>query len=230
MSNAVLSGFASPRPQVVRAATLVTAVVLAVWLALVVVLGTRGAFVRPPGALPLPIFVGVTAPIVAFIALYWISRAFRDFVLAIDLRLATAIQAWRFAGFAFLALFSYGVLPGAFAWPAGVGDMAIGLSAPWVALALIHRPSFLGSRLFAAWNLFGILDLVVAVSAGTLSALLAAGVPGEVTTGPMAQLPLVLVPAYLVPLFVMLHLAALLQARRARPPARQERPSGRDPS
>jgi hypothetical protein len=35
-----------------------------------------------------------------------------------------------------------------------------------------------------------------------------------VTTGPMAQLPLVLIPAYLVPLFVMLHLAALFQARR----------------
>jgi len=30
----------------------------------------------------------------------------------------------------------------------------------------------------------------------------------------MAQLPLVLIPAYFVPLFVMLHLAALFQARR----------------
>jgi hypothetical protein len=30
----------------------------------------------------------------------------------------------------------------------------------------------------------------------------------------MAQLPLVLIPAYLVPLFIMLHLASLFQARR----------------
>jgi hypothetical protein len=30
----------------------------------------------------------------------------------------------------------------------------------------------------------------------------------------MAQLPLVLVPAFLVPLFVMLHLTVLFQARR----------------
>jgi hypothetical protein len=30
----------------------------------------------------------------------------------------------------------------------------------------------------------------------------------------MAQLPLVVIPAYLVPIFVMLHLAALVQARR----------------
>ena len=143
------------------------------------------------------------------------SRAFRDFVLGLDPALMTAIQAWRFAGFGFLALFSYGVLPGTFAWPAGVGDMAIGLTAPWVALAIIRRPGFIGSKPFLAWNLFGILDLVVAVSSGALNSVLATGIPGEVTTAPMAQLPLVLIPGYLVPLFVMLHLAALFQARRA---------------
>jgi hypothetical protein len=30
----------------------------------------------------------------------------------------------------------------------------------------------------------------------------------------MAQLPLVLIPAYLVPIFMMLHLTALFQVRR----------------
>jgi hypothetical protein len=215
MSNAVLSHSNLPRHADVPGATLTTAVILAVWLGLVLYLGARGAFVRAPGTPPLPIFIGAAAPIIAFLALFWMSRAFRDFVLAIDLLLATAIQAWRFAGFGFLALLSYGVLPGMFAWPAGVGDMAIGLTAPWVALALMHRPSFIASKTFVAWNLFGILDLVVAVSSGALNSVLATGVPGEVTTGPMAQLPLALVPIYLVPLFFMLHLAALFQARRA---------------
>jgi hypothetical protein len=46
------------------------------------------------------------------------------------------------------------------------------------------------------------------------------GLAGEITTAPMAQLPLVLIPAYLVPLFVMLHLAALAQARRLAASAR----------
>jgi len=41
-----------------------------------------------------------------------------------------------------------------------------------------------------------------------------AGAAGQVTTGPMAELPLVLIPAYFVPLFIMLHLASLLQARQ----------------
>ena len=130
---------------------------------------------------------------------------------------ATAIQAWRAGGLGFLALYAHGVLPGAFAWPAGLGDIAIGVTAPWVALALIRRPGFTISRLFVVWNLLGILDLVVAVTVGGLSSALASGAPGEVTTGPMAHLPLVLIPAYLVPLFVMLHLVALFQARRQTP-------------
>jgi len=194
--------------------TLVVAVVLVIWLALVFLLGADRAFVRPPGALPLPILLGVTVPIVAFLAAFWVLRAFRDFVLAVDLRLVTAIQAWRFAGLGFLALYAHGVLPGLFAWPAGLGDIAIGVTAPWVALTLIRRPSFAAGQLFMVWNLLGILDLVVAVSTGALSSGLAVGVTGEVTTAPMARLPLVLIPAYLVPLFVMLHLASLLQARR----------------
>jgi hypothetical protein len=193
---------------------LTVAAALALWFVLVFVLGAAGAFGTPPGTPPLPIFVGVVAPIVAFFLLYRLSSAFRDFVLSLDLRLATAIQAWRAAGLGFIALYAHQILPGSFAWPAGLGDLAIGLTAPWVMLALIRRPSFAGSKAFVAWNLLGLLDLVDAVSTGALSSALATGAPGEITTGPMAQLPLVLIPAYLVPIFVMLHAAALLQWRR----------------
>ena len=125
-----------------------------------------------------------------------------------------AIQAWRAGGLGFLALHAHGVLPGLFAWPAGLGDIAIGVTAPWVALALIRQPAFAASRQFVVWNLLGILDLVVALSTGALSSGFVAGLVGEVTTAPMAQFPLVLIPAYLIPLFVMLHLAALFQAQR----------------
>jgi hypothetical protein len=193
--------------------TLVVTVALAIWLGLVVLLGASGSFVRPPGALPLPILTGVMAPIIAFLAALWALRDFRDFVLAIDLRLAIGIQAWRFAGLGFLALNAHGVLPALFAWPAGLGDIAIGVTAPWLILALIRRSRFAASKTFVVWNLLGILDLLVAVSTGALASALAVGA-GEVTTAPMAQLPLVLIPAYFVPLFVMLHLAALFQARR----------------
>ncbi len=192
-------------------------VVLVIWLVVVFLLGAVGAFARPPGSLPVPILVGATAPLAVFLTAYWSSARFRAFILALNLPLAAAIQAWRAGGLGFLALYVYGVLPGVFAWPAGLGDVAIGVTAPWVVLALIRRPGFAKSPTFVVWNLLGILDLVVAITTGALSSALASNVPAVVTTGPMAQLPLVLIPAYLVPLFVMLHLAALFQARRHAP-------------
>jgi hypothetical protein len=193
--------------------TAVVWVVLVLWLALVFVLGAGGALVRSPGAPPLPILVAVTAPLAAFVAALWVIPGFRAFVLAADLPLITAIQGWRVAGFGFLALYAHGVLPGLFAWPAGLGDIAIGVTAPWVMRSLAGRPRFAASPLFVIWNLLGIADLVVAVSTGALGSVLATGVAGEITTAPMAQLPLVLIPAYFVPLFIMLHLVALMQAR-----------------
>jgi hypothetical protein len=132
-----------------------------------------------------------------------------------DLRLLTATQAWRAGGLGFLALYAHGILPGQFAWPAGLGDIAIGVTAPWVVMALMRNPGFVRSRAFAVWNWLGILDLVTAVTSGALSSGFIPGLRSEVTTAAMAELPMVLIPAYLVPLFIMFHATALLQARRA---------------
>jgi hypothetical protein len=191
------------------------AAVLTVWLALIILLGAAGAFVTPAGTPPLPIAIGFGAPLLAFFTAFWLSRSFRDFVMALDLSLISGIQGWRFVGFGFLALYAHNVLPGGFAWRAGLGDVAIGLTAPWVAAALSRRPRFAASTAFTAWNALGILDLVVAIATGAFSSLLASGAAGEITMQPMAQLPLVLIPAYLVPIFFMLHAASLFQARRA---------------
>ena len=206
------SGFSTARVSV--------AVVLGLWLAVVVLLGARGGFVSSPGIPPIPIAVGVTAPIIVFLAAYWLSPSFRRFATNADILLVAALQGWRWAGFGFISLYVYGVLPGRFAWPAGLGDMAIGLTAPFIVLALARRPGFAGSRLFVISNLLGILDLVLAVSNAALIQSNATGAAGKLTVAPMALLPLLLIPAYLVPLFIMLHLTALIKARRA---ARTER-------
>ena len=198
-------------PRITKTAIWVT---LALWLGTVVFLGARGDFVKPSGTAPYPIGLGFAVPLIVFFAAFWASAPFRELLMTADLSLLTAVQAWRFAGLGFIALYVHGVLPGAFAWPAGLGDIAIGLTAPWLALALARRPDFAASRLFVVWNLLGILDLVVAVGTGTLSQLLATDAAGGITTTPMAQMPLVLIPAYLVPLFVMLHVTALFQGWR----------------
>jgi hypothetical protein len=193
---------------------LLVAVAMAGWLALVLLLGAGGVFARGPGLPPLPILLGATMPLVIFFGAYFGSSVFRAYVLAADLPLEAGIQAWRVGGLGFLALYAHGVLPGLFAWPAGVGDIAIGLAAPWMAVELFRNRSFAASRRYVLWNILGIADLVVALSMGALSSGFLPGFGAKITTTPMTQLPLLLIPAYLVPFFMMLHFTALSQARR----------------
>lgn len=203
------NGHAGVRPVVFAA--------LALWLGLVILLGSQGAFVGSPDSPPLPIFLGLAIPLAVFFAAYFGWAAFRDFILGADLRFVTAIQAWRWAGVGFLTLYAKGILPSLFAFPAGLGDMAIGFTAPWIVLSLIRYPSFAVSRRYRIWNILGIVDFVVAVTTATLSSGIFPGITrliGNVTTSPMARLPLVLIPAYMVPFFIMLHSTALLQARQ----------------
>jgi hypothetical protein len=214
MTTTVLPRAAEPQSTGSSAIRLSVTLALTVWLLLVVSLGAAGAFVGRPGTPPVAIAIGVGAPLLLFFAWLRLSHSFREFILSLDLRLIAGMQAWRWAGLGFLFLYAYKVLPGMFALPAGLGDMAIGVTAPWIILALARQPGFAGSAAFSRWNVLGILDLVVALTLGTLSATLARGAPGEISAAPMATLPLLLVPAFLVPLFLMLHTAALMQSRQ----------------
>lgn len=213
MSATVLPRPARPEPMGTSNIRQGIILALAAWFVLVVSLGISGAFVGRPGQPPIAIAIGVGAPLLMFFAGLRFSASFRAFVLSLDLRLITAMQAWRWAGLGFLSLYAHKVLPAMFALPAGLGDMAVGFAAPWMILALVRRSDFAGSRAFVRWNVFGMLDLAVAIILGTLSASLSSGAAGEITTAPMATLPLLVIPAFLVPLFLMLHTAALMQSR-----------------
>jgi hypothetical protein len=214
MTAIVLPQTAQSQPGGRSGIRLAVAVALAAWLLLVLSLGAAGAFVGTPGKPPLAVAFAVAAPLAGFFIGLRRSSSFRQFVLSLDLRFIAGMQAWRWAGLGFLSLYAYKVLPAVFALPAGLGDMAIGAAAPWIILALVRQPGFAASGAFIRWNILGILDLLVAVSIGAISALFSTGAPGEISTLPMATLPLLLIPAYLVPLFLMLHAAALMQSRQ----------------
>jgi hypothetical protein len=127
------------------------------------------------------------------------------------------LQHWRVLGFGFLTLYFYGVLPGLFAWPAGLGDVLVGLMAPFVVLRLRKDASFATSAAFTRFHYLGLLDFAVAVvtvglAAGSFPAL----IPSGVTGAPMDVWPLNLFPSFGVPIFIILHLTVLFKVRELR--------------
>ncbi len=213
MANTAVSQVDQPNLPAPSGAGTFIAFFFAVWFSLVFALGARGAFVAQPGAPPLALLIGLVGPLGLFLLAYFAIRPVREFVLSADLRIVVGMQAWRWAGFGFLTLYTYRILPGIFAWTAGLGDMAVGITAPLVLASLLRKPNFAAGKRFVTWNLLGILDLAVAVSIGALVPILAPNFYGTVTTAPMSQLPLILIPAFLVPTFLMLHLTALFQSQ-----------------
>lgn len=190
--------------------------IIGIWLGAAILLGAAGQFVTSVGQPPLALLAAVLLPVGLFAVAFATSAAVRDYVRAGDPRFLTTLQSWRILGGVFLILHTVGLLPGAFAFPAGWGDVAIGMTAPFVARALAVRGPDGAGRLFVIWQLLGILDLVVAVGVGASLRVLA-GTGGDALHAEqmvrMSQLPLSLVPTFAVPLFVILHLASLEQYR-----------------
>lgn len=122
-------------------------------------------------------------------------------------------QTLRVFGATFLIVMALGELPAVFAVPAGVGDIAVGVAAPFVAWRLTRGT---GRRAATRFNVMGILDLVVAVGIGVLAGLGPDQViPAAPSTLALAELPLVLIPTTVVPLALALHVVSLRRLRTA---------------
>jgi hypothetical protein len=191
--------------------------VLLAWFAAATLIGAEGLFTNDRLAVLAPIALTAVIPIAVFLAIYAVSDRFRGFVLSWDIRTLTMLQHWRVIGFAFLPLYFHGVLPGLFAWPAGLGDVAIGLAAAAMVARLDRDPGAETSRGLVRFHLLGLLDFAVAIAAAGLSA---GGVPGliadGVTSAPMDVWPLNLFPSFMVPVFIIMHLTVLLKVRHLR--------------
>ncbi len=147
----------------------------------------------------------------------WFVPAVRRLLEAASVPALIAVQLYRAVGFVFLVLMVQGQLPAHFARPAGWGDVAVGLTAPFVALAVARGKR--GSRgLAIGWNVIGLMDLFVAVGMGTgiLAPILAPGLgPRVPPAAAMGIFPMILVPIYAVPLSIMLHVIALGRLRQS---------------
>lgn len=114
-----------------------------------------------------------------------------------------AVQIHRIEGAVFIVLLAGNHLPAVFALPAGIGDVATGLAAPFVGYMIARNPT--RQRNVAWWNAFGIADLLIAMTGFLTSPgaahLLALDSPNELLTA----YPLALIPIYAVPVSLILH-------------------------
>jgi hypothetical protein len=161
--------------------------------------------------------IGILVPVAIGILLFLRWSAFRRVIDAVPQQWLAGIQLYRIEGAIFLVLYALGRLPAAFAIPAGAGDVFIGLLAPVVAIASLRRRAN-ANTLLRAWNLLGIADLVTAITTGFLTSpspvqVLALDNPNQF----ISQYPLAMIPVFLVPLAILLHLASLQRLRHAGP-------------
>jgi len=185
-----------------------TSWVLGAWFVFALAASALRLYRTEPDQPPLAFGLAAITPIIVFLVWFTASPRFREFTLALNPRLLTMAQTWRVGGFMFLALATYGILPWLFALPAGIGDMIVGLTAPLAALKFATPQR---RTRFVLWQLFGMADLVTAVSLGTLAGVIA---PHGVSTAAMTVLPVSMIPTFAVPLLFIVHMICLAQARR----------------
>lgn len=192
-----------------RRRTLVgAAAVLLAWFAVTAGLAWLGAY-RPLGDGTPTIQLGLLVPILAGVVLMWRSPRFARVVEAVPQHWLVGIQVFRVLGFVFVVLWTANHLPGFFALPAGLGDLAVGLLAPLVAWRYLRAPAT-GVYAVVAWNVLGLADLAVALATGFMTARTAYHLFGFAAPNLLIdEFPLVLIPVYLVPIAILLHIASL---------------------
>jgi hypothetical protein len=197
-------------PRTARVAV-VGGIVLAAWAIVTAKLALDGFYAPDEGQAFPPIGLPLIVALVLLAVVLATSPSLRT--LLSDQKDLIRLNLWRLEGAVFLLLAVSGQVPLLWAIPAGVGDVLVGSTAFWVASRL-DAPG--GKRLAVAFNVFGLVDLVVAVGLGIATN------PGPTQlfrTTPTSELPtrfpLALVPTFLVPLAFGLHIVSLWQLSRA---------------
>lgn len=188
--------------------TKLSAGLLAAWFVFSLISSALHLYRNAPNTPPIALGLAVVTPILLFLVWFASSAAFRQFILSLNPLTLTLVHTLRTAGIVFLALAAYKILPAFFAWSAGWGDIAIGVTALFAALRLAnpaHRKGFI------FWQILGITDLVQALALGTLAGIID---PHGIPTTPMTLLPMSYISTFAVPLFLILHIICIAQARR----------------
>ena len=194
-------------------ACLILLAVLCAWIAASSTLAVSGFYLDERTLRVLPLLCGFLVPVIIVAASLWFDPVLQSGVLGIveslPLSWLVGVQAIRITAIGTLIKYLDGDLPGHFILPVGVPDFVVGLTALPMAWWASRDPAKARPSLMA-WNAIG---ASIFLAAGIL---MHVSMPGPVqffTSGPTTQalfeFPLALVPTFLVPCFVGLHLACL---------------------
>jgi hypothetical protein len=190
------------------------------WFVVARTMGVKGKYQTRKNEPPAVFGLTIVTPMVGLVTLYRLSPAFRRFCRSVDLKALALPHIWRLRGAEFLLQYRKGRLPGAFAWPAAVGDVLAALGAP-VVFRLLQTHSPASRKALIAWNTFGAADLAVALTSGILHSQSSFGALAKrggilakrgPTTRIMSEHPRSLIPTFFVPVFLLLHFLSLDRA------------------
>ena len=189
------------------------------WFVLALTLA-RSGFYETTAETTLPPRIGpaIVIPTVLGCSLLALASV-RRLIARVPLHWLVGVQLYRVAGGLFLIAWLQGDVPSEFALPAGIGDVTVGILAPFVALLLVRRGVDRAWPAVVGWCALGITDLIVAVTCGFLTApsafqQLALDDPNAAIT----SYPLVLIATFAVPVSIVLHVYVLARlSTRAQP-------------
>ncbi len=181
---------------------------LLLWFLVAFAIGALGLLAYAPVPPP-AIAGGLTVALLIAIAS---SPSMRRHVRSFGLRSFVAFHATRVAaGAYFLVLYARGVLPAEFAVPAGWGDIVVGVAAVVVAASCIPMRAAWQQIALLIWNAAGLVDIVFVLSSGIRLFLRDAAVLARFT-----ELPMSLLPTFVVPIVLVTHLLIFIWWRDAR--------------
>jgi hypothetical protein len=189
--------------------------VVIAWAAFSRILNVLGVIATPSDKPPLPLLISVIGPPILFVIAYSCSEKVRTLSLSLDLRLLTAMQAWRVIGAMFLVLMSFGFCQVHLRCPQG------SVISSWVHMLHLwfsrYRAdlrvgrSTLSCSMFLAYLTSSVPSAVACSAVARPLGILR----GEVTTDIMQKLPLSMIPTFAVPFWIIISLIKLRNLQAA---------------
>lgn len=184
---------------------------LLLWGIAIVWLADLGVFIQIAGLPPFQLLIAAFLPAALFLMAYYLMAPIQRWVAALDIAHVTALQIWRVIGIVFLFLLGLNMLPSTMATVGGVGDVLVGITATVATFAIVARSPGWRRQAYLV-PILGLIDFAMVFGLAAFST--EEGLlldENSVTAAIMQSYPMVLIPAYLVPIFIIGHVIALIK-------------------